>query len=636
MQNAMQVMIVNIGPVQNFIATARRTRDLWYSSWLLSELAKAAAAAVLQQGGDLVFPAVDQAEAKQLAPGGELNVVNRIVALVNSNPGEIGRAIEANLAEVLSAQWKAAREDVAGPLYDEQEALAQVLDLVECVWAAAPYHGENGYSADRTLADLLLAARKATRDFAPVSWGDMRPKSSLDGQRESMIPEDRFPALGDDDAAAKRKVGALYRLYGAGRAERLSAVDLLKRHGNKGQAERTPSTSHIAARPFVARLKQDRMRTEPLVRRLIDDLNAAGLKPPKPYSAGDGLLGYDGSLLYETRLRDEAEEQELPDEQIEQAVAALARFYNNLPLDPGTGRRRYTRPSPYYALLVADGDNMGRVVDAQTTPEAHRAVSRKLAAFAARAREIVADHAGFPIYAGGDDVLALTPLHTLLDCAEALHSAFAGAVGMYRSASDEAGTTVAPTLSIGIVIAHHLEPLTDVLTLARQAEKTAKGLPEKDALAITLSKRGGADRTVVGRWPDGIVVRLRFLMARIVGEIPDTAAHELLDMERKLTPLYVIRGEDKKLRAEEERKARLPEVKFLEAQRILSRKRGGRGILPMDTIRLGQLSDHLRQAGDITEFANELILARLLADAHRLASGEGYADARAPEKEKAQ
>jgi CRISPR-associated protein Cmr2 len=41
------LFLVNIGPVQDFIASARRSRDLWYGSWLLSELAKAAAATPL-------------------------------------------------------------------------------------------------------------------------------------------------------------------------------------------------------------------------------------------------------------------------------------------------------------------------------------------------------------------------------------------------------------------------------------------------------------------------------------------------------------------------------------------------------------------------------------------------------------
>ncbi|MCE7920927.1 MAG: hypothetical protein DYG85_15690 [Chloroflexi bacterium CFX1] len=40
------LIIFSIGPVQEFIAAARRSRDLWYGSWMLSELSKAAAKAI--------------------------------------------------------------------------------------------------------------------------------------------------------------------------------------------------------------------------------------------------------------------------------------------------------------------------------------------------------------------------------------------------------------------------------------------------------------------------------------------------------------------------------------------------------------------------------------------------------------
>ena len=39
-------MIVSIGPVQDFIATARKSRDLYFGSWLLSELSR-----LLTKGG---------------------------------------------------------------------------------------------------------------------------------------------------------------------------------------------------------------------------------------------------------------------------------------------------------------------------------------------------------------------------------------------------------------------------------------------------------------------------------------------------------------------------------------------------------------------------------------------------------
>src|SRR6266566_344232 len=78
------LFLVSIGPVQDFIASARRTRDLWFGSWLLSELSKAAAQEIVNAsaGNSLIFPAPH--DENLLQPDSQLNVANKIV--------EIGRA----------------------------------------------------------------------------------------------------------------------------------------------------------------------------------------------------------------------------------------------------------------------------------------------------------------------------------------------------------------------------------------------------------------------------------------------------------------------------------------------------------------------------------------------------------------
>ena len=79
------VLQIHIGPVQSFIAAARRSRDLWFGSWLLSELSKAAAKSIAENKGEginaLVFPA--PASLEDLAANSALNVANKIVAVVN-------------------------------------------------------------------------------------------------------------------------------------------------------------------------------------------------------------------------------------------------------------------------------------------------------------------------------------------------------------------------------------------------------------------------------------------------------------------------------------------------------------------------------------------------------------------------
>ena len=69
--------------------------------------------------------------------------------------------------------------------------------------------------------------------------------------------------------------------------------------------------------------------------------------------------------------------------------------------------------------------------------------------------------------------------------------------GQRLELEDDAGLGPGQT---GLVIAHHLESLSQIMNLARTAEKAAKGVPGKDALAITLSKRSGIDRTIAGHW----------------------------------------------------------------------------------------------------------------------------------------
>ena len=54
---AMRRLMVSIGPVQGFVAQARRTRDLWAGSFLLSWLTGKAMAAVTAAGGRILVPA---------------------------------------------------------------------------------------------------------------------------------------------------------------------------------------------------------------------------------------------------------------------------------------------------------------------------------------------------------------------------------------------------------------------------------------------------------------------------------------------------------------------------------------------------------------------------------------------------
>jgi CRISPR-associated protein Cmr2 len=259
------------------------------------------------------------------------------------------------------------------------------------------------------------------------------------------------------------------------------------------------------------------------------------------------------------------------------------------------------RPEPYYVLLHADGDRMGAAIDHQSKQgaEAHRTLSNKLALnFAAKVRGIVEKHKGCLVYAGGDDVLALLPLHTALCCAKALAGAFQNAMKGF-------GETQDPTLSVGLAIVHHLEPLQDALELVRRAEKFAKEGPKdtspeqkRNALALAYSPRSGSERMVRGRWDEQPTLGQRLYRYQDLlrlEQIPAKAGYELRGL---LNELGEAEGLEKAV--------------LLEARRILGRKE-------MAKAYRDELSAWLRSPEDVARLSDELIIAKVLARAYEQA-----------------
>jgi CRISPR-associated protein Cmr2 len=583
---------IAIGPVQDFIASARRSRDLWFGSWLLSELSKAAASKIAHGDKDrLIFPAINDFD--DLEPGSDFNVVNKITAVIAIEKDEVQKFAE-DVCEAMECRLRKLRNDTfkrfeTDEYFDRACAEKQIADLLEFYWAAVPLPDENLYSTVRLQVEALLTARKNTRNFASTKdWAQLGvPKSSLDGLRESIIKKKAYDELGDE----KRR-----QLFETRPGERLCGIGLLKRLGNWNEQEGFFSTSHIAAFPLLSNLQDSHAIA---VKQYFDGLNEIDR------SAWSGISGNDtseihkrirkvfrkdfqhykkpcdGRLLFEDRLAEYFEKGEK--EKIKKAKEALRKF-----LKDALGDRK---PNPYYALLLADGDGMGKAIEALTLPGLHRDLSSKLSDFAKSVRAIVETaHHGSLIYAGGDDVLAFVPLHTIVQCAKAL--------------SDKFKTTVVngTTLSIGVAICHHLDPLSDALTLAREAEKEAKRFPNKNALCVKLDKRGGETTTVVDHW-DKLDERLNFFTLMFVADkLPDGVAYEFQKLAHQLELV--------------------PDAIAGEVERILKRKRAGHGKDVLDEAVSEKVQAALTDLGKIKglknpleQLAQELIVARALATA---------------------
>jgi CRISPR-associated protein Cmr2 len=165
--------------------------------------------------------------------------------------------------------------------------------------------------------------------------------------------------------------------------------------------------------------------------------------------------------------------------------------------------------------------------------ENHQRLGRHLDKFALGCRERVEAHGGSLLYAGGDDVMAMLPLHTALPCARALKMEFDAAMASTNLFPiDDGGTPVTPTLSVGLAVAHHLDAMGEVRELAKQAEGIAKNCAGRNALAIVASKRSGGTITAFGKWdvPAGLSVDRRLAeWGRLLasGSLPDGVAWAL-------------------------------------------------------------------------------------------------------------
>jgi len=652
------LLLISLGPVQDFIASARRCQDLWFGSYLLSDLSRATAQDLERQVGAtaLIFPA---------ALGNDKPAVaNKILVCL---PDGVSPATAAQQArEAMGDRLEELADEAFAGLetdrrFHERVARQQINDLMEFQWVSLPLPDPGGYAAVREQAEALLASRKNTRLWGPVPWERPYgiPKSSLDGARESVLDE----SLYDDLKQGRVTAEEARRRYGISRTERLCGIGLLKRLGCElalaaltEEGEPPPgrakpafhSSSHMAAAPLLTRLallgkpaQEALARYQQRLRELGLDLqrlrirtgtarqatltDPLGQPGPVPQSISvdrtfsqRNAVGLDGSVLYEDRLSDLFEEHRtrtgkdshLPlDRAVEEARQALRGFLRSLGV---------SRPPIYYALLQADGDRMGQAIQrlGQSAGMAgHRRLAQALEQFAIGCQPIVEGHAGSLIYAGGDDVLALLPLHTAASCADALRKAFVDALA---SAVETLPAAERPTLSVGLAIAHHLEPMSFVRELAQRAERLAK--QERDSLAVIVSKRSGGDVERSARWSAGLVERLHG-WCQLLGaeELPDGIAFELEELCRPF-----------ELRAPGEEVAdQGGAVLFALVRRAVGRKRQQRGaellantvadlllvqlgigaVLPEPTpVPLGEALERVRQ------LSAELQIARVLLD----------------------
>jgi CRISPR-associated protein Cmr2 len=345
-------------------------------------------------------------------------------------------------------------------------------------------------------------------------------KDTLSGCREALHTttlnaKNYWAEIGEQVKAAK--------LQPNGR-ERLDAIGAIKRFSKIADESHFPSTSTVASRSLLNMVRGSKELVE--YRQTVEELLGAYLYKPNP---DDTDWPYDGDLLFiETLTKNRLESSYTPvapeEEDLEITRYTLRKVYDTA----------QSRPSPYYAIIALDGDNMGKRVSKCAAEAEHAELSRQLARFAEQVKSIVEQqHQGTLIYNGGDDVLAMAPVATVFPLAWTL--------------ADKFLETTHGTASAGIAVAHHLFPLGAALEAARQAELQAKQAG-RDAICIKALKRSGETLEMRSPWRaigETFAETTKFFQGDTNGEpLSSKFAHEVLQAA------YALPEVDEKAQAE--------------------------------------------------------------------------------------
>jgi CRISPR-associated protein Cmr2 len=562
------LLIFSIGPVQDFIAAARRTQDLWMGSFLLAYLASRALKTMQKAGTRVLYPDLEDQpllESKFDKRRHSLATLpNKFTVAVGSlNEGE---TLAHQAEEAVRHAWheitQAVRSKLPADLCDTKDWddvwKAQTKKWLEVYWAVTPRDvlpagRQTNYGALHSYSQRAFDARKGLRNFAPAKERGEKCtvcaiRSALrraPGSRRNQ--KDYWSAVA---AAIRRIHRGLYVALDAQGNERLCAICTVKRFAQRFYFEPTyglraafPSTSSITTATFrhnVLQEKETAWAANAFVRSLKGakgrDVHSSKRQAlHKPAQSGLPLLGdpgpefthYDGDLLFEETYTERKLKRDY-------GLDFDGRTLNNLRSALGQllGQAGLGQPPRYYAVLAMDGDKMGEKINQMDDDEDQRAISDALRRFATDVQRVVEDEGGGRVvYAGGDDVLALLPLGTALKTADALRQAYTRQAGQGF------------TLSGGIAIAHHQAPLDGVLAAARRAEHAAKDFYDRDALCIMALKRSGEPLCVGAHWREkDVSCDTPTLVARLCGhfktpnQLSSKFAYEAYAQARGLSP----------------------------------------------------------------------------------------------------
>lgn len=153
--------------------------------------------------------------------------------------------------------------------------------------------------------------------------------------------------------------------------------------------------------------------------------------------------------------------------------------------------------SEYYAVVNSDGDKVGtllkdlcRGVDISQQPDWINSFSKACLKYAGEAAELVGNYGGMTIYAGGDDLLFIAPVHSLFSLCSELDEMFKKTLKQGLEEVNLPDDSINVNLSFGVAVQYVKYPLYEALERARvQLYKAKESCGNR--LGIELVKHSG-------------------------------------------------------------------------------------------------------------------------------------------------
>lgn len=517
-----------LGPVQSFVAQARRTRDFWAGSFLLSYLAGVAMCATQIQGAKIVFPVPNDDFLNAIQ--GQGTALPKQGGIPNRFMADIGSCENFNAGAVVNAVKQA------------------WLAISDKVWQ----HDEKGLNQN---PQSKIIWQRQTEQFWDMSWvitADKEP-SALDKRKNfrthTLPSEDGYKCMmmegfqelsgaSDKNSGKKRRdywQKLTYAIHSKdiGENEELCAIAYIKRRfvhiftdvkkeldiNGKTLAiygwklpHNVPSVAYMASATWLKSLLNHNddlvlKNFEHFLNRIeeMEYVTKIGITQKseirnhilsienlvKKVTLTKGDVSLDGNVYYQNywdNINNFVDDKQNYDGRIDdyrpKAKTALTELCKSMD----------SEPSPYYAILLMDGDSLGKQMSVE---KRQPVISQALDDFTNQAQMIVRDNDGFLIYAGGDDVLALLSLDNAMRSAYLLQKAykecFKNAVKKVKEKSSNIEVEeVHSTLSGAINYCHIGTPLTQVLMDSHQLlDDVAKDGTGRNALAVRVHKPSG-------------------------------------------------------------------------------------------------------------------------------------------------